>query len=53
MYIDRILCWAWWMMLGSMGNMPQKMEESNKSLVGAMHRLMEQMATIETKHDQI
>jgi hypothetical protein len=25
---------------------------SNKSLVGAMHRLMEQMATIETKHDQ-
>ncbi len=40
-------------MLGSMGNMPQKMEESNKSLVGAMHRLMEQMATIETKHDQI
>jgi len=40
-------------MLGSMGNMPQKMEESNKSVVGPMHRLMKQMATIETKHDQI
>jgi hypothetical protein len=40
-------------MLGSIGNMSQRMEESNKSLVGTMHRLMEQMATIETKHDQI
>jgi len=53
MYIDRILYWAWSTMLGSMSNVPQKMEESNKSVVGAMHRLMEQMATIETKHDQI